>query len=374
MRQTTAARVLLAIAFVLTLPWPASADPPIVVGNGTAASCTETALKQALLVAQTAGGGKIRFRCGGRATIALRGATEVNGILVLLVLPDDTTLDGDGLITLDGTDTATVILVDTGTNASLKQIAITNGRGPERFDQFSPGAIANLGRLDITKSMVSGNSACCSGRGIGAIWNTGTLTIEQSTIAENAGVSGGGIANEGRTSIRNSLIADHDNVDSGGGLVNTGTLEIVNSRILRNASLDGLGGGIVNFGTLRVKRTLIAENTAIFGAGGIFNSGSLDVENTSFTRNVTVALGDGGAISNSGDLTVENSTFSGNRGGDGGAIFTAGSATITRSVITQNTAILAGGGIFVCVECGGSLTLRRTIVTDNTPDDIFPAP
>ena len=39
----------------------------VTVGSGTAASCTETALANAL-----AKGGVIRFNCGGAATITLR--------------------------------------------------------------------------------------------------------------------------------------------------------------------------------------------------------------------------------------------------------------------------------------------------------------
>ena len=38
---------------------------PIIVGDGTRASCTEMALRHAVNVAQTSGGAVIRFRCGG---------------------------------------------------------------------------------------------------------------------------------------------------------------------------------------------------------------------------------------------------------------------------------------------------------------------
>jgi hypothetical protein len=124
--------VLSLIAALFALPQPAGAAKPIIVGNGTAASCTETSLKSALLVAQTIGGGEIRFKCGPQpVSIALSGATEVSGMLILLVLPNNTTIDGGGLITLDGTDSATIVFVDGGTSAALKRLTITNGGGAE---------------------------------------------------------------------------------------------------------------------------------------------------------------------------------------------------------------------------------------------------
>ena len=52
---------LLLFLVILALPQPALAGKPIIVGDGTVVSCTETALKQALLVAETVGGGTIRF-------------------------------------------------------------------------------------------------------------------------------------------------------------------------------------------------------------------------------------------------------------------------------------------------------------------------
>ncbi len=43
-----------------------------VVGNGTAASCTETALDKALT-----GGGTVTFNCGGSATIMVSGTKTI---------------------------------------------------------------------------------------------------------------------------------------------------------------------------------------------------------------------------------------------------------------------------------------------------------
>src|SRR5438132_7581232 len=101
--------VLFIVSVLLALPQPALAAPPIFVGNGTPASCTESALKDALVIVETLGGGTVRFACGGGPVIiALTQPTTPAGLAepVLLVLPHNTLIDGGGLVTLDATETA----------------------------------------------------------------------------------------------------------------------------------------------------------------------------------------------------------------------------------------------------------------------------
>jgi CSLREA domain-containing protein len=87
-------------------------------------------------------------------------------------------------------------------------------------------------------------------------------------------------------------------------------------------------------------------------------------------KNLTVAEGDdisdiGGGIYNGGTLEVTNSTFSGNSAGDsGGAIYNnGGTLEVTNSTFSNNSAINDGGGIFN--GSGGTATLRNTIVANS---------
>jgi hypothetical protein len=85
----------LLVGVLFTLAWPASgAVIPIPVGNGTAASCTQTALVNAVTSAASYGGGSVRFRCGPGPVMIVLTAT--------LTVPHNTTLDGGGVITLVG--------------------------------------------------------------------------------------------------------------------------------------------------------------------------------------------------------------------------------------------------------------------------------
>jgi len=117
---------LLVLLALFAVPQPAlGKNQSITVGNGTVASCTETALKDALMIiAETNGGATIRFKCGSTpVTIALSEVTDIEGMPVLLVLPNNTTVDGGGLITLDGTRTATVAFVGHDTTAVLQNLS-----------------------------------------------------------------------------------------------------------------------------------------------------------------------------------------------------------------------------------------------------------
>src|SRR5690349_6343201 len=88
------ATVLFVVFVLLALPEPAHAQKTIRVGNGTAASCTEAALRNALTFAGGEKSSVIQFKCGGAPVTITVTAT--------LTVPDNTRIDGNALITLDG--------------------------------------------------------------------------------------------------------------------------------------------------------------------------------------------------------------------------------------------------------------------------------
>jgi hypothetical protein len=260
------ALILLASLVTLSLPQSsAAADKKITVGNGTPASCAEFGLKQALLVAAASDGGTVRFNCGpAPVTIALTQPTGPNEFsLVHLVIPNNTTIDGGGLITFDGTHAAVVVVVDQGTTATLMRLAIINGFQPG----FAPGGIDNFGTLTIKNCTVSSNVSFLFAGGIA---NEGTLKIENSTISSNAGGQYGGLYNEGALAIRNTTFADNVSFVIGGGIVNFGTAKIEDSEFLRNEAPDGFGGAIMNGGSLVVKQLPLKSTFNALASFGYF--------------------------------------------------------------------------------------------------------
>ncbi len=154
---------------------------------------------------------------------------------------------------------------------------------------------------------------------------------------------------------------------TGGGIFNSGTLRLIASTVSGNTSFNvctsfcgSVGGGITNFtgATLTISKSTVSGNQAAVpcnilfnhcgsGGGGIFNQGSLTVNNSTISGNDAFS---GGGVFNgvfSLRLTVNNSTIAGNGGGPLGGIVNSGStATLQNSIVANNS----------LVNCRGTMT------------------
>ena len=328
----------LVLVALFASPPSAGAANPLTVGNGTAASCTETALQFALAFAAIHGGGTIKFNCGRAPVIITLTDT--------LTIPNNTTIDGGGLITLSRSSTSLVedlILVDHSSTAILKSLAFNRAGNTAGFALFSEGT------LTIKDSTFSENFV--------TVLNEGTLTVISTTFSDNGSfVAVGAIWNKGTLHVKNSLFS-HNVAGSGGGILSDGTLSVENSTFVQNEGDGGFGSGgaIVNaFGTATIKTSWFSRNDAAAG-GAIANFAALTVKNTVFDgigagpSNIVNAMA-GGGIFNGGEATVSNSLFVGNVASIfGGAVFNHGALSVSNSTITGNTAGVDGGGIYTCV-------------------------
>jgi hypothetical protein len=212
----------------------------------------------------------------------------------------------------------------------------------------------------------------------GGIVNLGTLTLTDSTIANNQGVAeGGGIANSGRLTLTDSTVANNGTATAGGGVANFagGTVTIRHSTFASNAS-EG-GGGIFNAagGTVTMTDSLIAENSAALenAGGGLSNFGTMSITNTTITGNLALGTGSGfgGGIANfSGTLTLTNSTVAGNATGNfsgrGGGILTlSGTVALQNTILARNTVPM--GPFSQGPDCFGPVTsLGNNLIGDPT--------
>lgn len=135
----------------------------------------------------------------------------------------------------------------------------------------------------------------------------------------------------------------------------------------------GNGAGIFNNGTLTLNNVTVSGNTAEMGGlgGGIWNytDGILTLNNSTVSGNSALpdqyGMGWGGGIANYGTLTLNNSTVSGNIAAVGGGIF--GAVTLNSDTVSRNTATEGiGGGI---ATAGTTATARNTIIAGNTGSD-----
>src|SRR5262245_63483495 len=140
MRMLTRVVVLAVLVFALQGPPPSFADKPITVGHGTPSSCTHADLQSALATAASNGGGTVRFNCG-KAPVAI--------VLVhTLEVPNNTLIDGGGLVTLSGPVLGSLLTVESEAAAALQHLAITNTAGtsflPEGIGVFNAGLLTLL--------------------------------------------------------------------------------------------------------------------------------------------------------------------------------------------------------------------------------------
>jgi predicted outer membrane repeat protein len=134
--------------------------------------------------------------------------------------------------------------------------------------------------------------------------------------------------------IKNVTIRNGFSVD-GGGIVNAGTLTLMNTTISGNEA-QRFGGGILNVGVLTIKNSAITGNTTVDQGGGIANlGGNLTIRNSIIEANHTVEFG--GGVYSAGVLLVQNSTIADNKAGAGGGIYATGQVTLTHVTFENNT-------------------------------------
>ncbi len=335
----------------LIMPAPSAVQANAIrVGNGTAASCTETALETAL-----SAGGMISFDCGpDPVTITITSEK---------VISKDTTLDGGGTITLRGNGNTRILRSIDGTftgstvtkviNVTLQNIAIENGNTSDQGGGMRVGFWNNFTARNVQfrNNRSTKDDENCAGGGALFIGGGSTALIEQSTFSGNRANNGGGI-----NSLRSNLtISDshfHDN-------------HATHSDRINQFPDCGGGGGVYIDGARNVesggpsqtviRRTVFSANTTNnHGAGlfvGLYTNESIWIDETYFEGNITSkaaskdSSGTGGAIwygsatgsANNATFTLSNSTLANNRAvGQGGGLWTSAAATIRNVTFVGN--------------------------------------
>ncbi len=377
-------KVLLLVGCTLAAVFQVQAESLAgVVGTGTAASCSETALDAALL-----NGGTISFNCGGATTINLTNDK---------VLVSSTTIDGANQITLSGRNLNRLFVANGSIQLNLRNLRLEAG-----FSAVGGGALELVGaEVLLDKVIFTNHQATDQG---GAIYcfegSGGSLTIRNSSFNGNRSASGGAIYNDGCVlTIDNSdftaNIAPTNNITSfGGAIYSVGPTTITNTRFYLNQARDGgaifihtqasatirysnflentggYGGALENTGGLTITDSLLQANSVSGTGGALWNSGGRLLLKRS--RLVGNQADEGGAISSYGshaelvDLLIEANSATGTNGG--GAIFhDSGTLFITNASLIRNTATAGYGGA-IYQDSDDNLTLTNVTVAENQAD------
>lgn len=231
------------------------------------------------------------------------------------------------------------------------------------------GGIWNAGTLTLTDSTVSGNSAAFGG---GIANRGGNLTVIGSAILTNAaegcrGVGavvcsgGGGIWNSGTLTMQDSTVSG-SSADWGAGIYNRGVPSLTNTTISGNtAGFDG--GGLLNFESLTLIDSTVADNAAGQSGGGIANeAGTLELTSSTLSGNSAASAG-GGLLNPSGAAAgLVNVTVSGNTADTGGGIYTGGELLLTSTTIARNSASTASAIYVPGTPDASSRSIANTLI------------
>jgi len=227
---------------------------------------------------------------------------------------------------------------------------LNSGKIEENESKNNGGAISASGYFEIRDAEISGNTAAGYG---GSINLSGTQRswLLRSSIVESTANEGGGVYNTGILTVVDSCIADNVSATSGGGVSNAGSMMISASEVANNTAsgLNAVGGGVLNYvnATLDVDNTSFVGNVSETGSGGaIANSGTATLDDVVVAENAAELFG--GGVFNSGTLTSQYSTFNNNQASDGGAIANVygSSAKFVGSTLWGNVASNNGGALY----------------------------
>lgn len=259
---------MLAGTTLTSAPRPATPDPGVAVPV-VRIGCDSATLADAITTANAA---PATLRLAPDCTYLLTTALpRITGRVALVGGPSTTLKRAPAAVNLR--------ILDVAATGSLRvtELSILNGS----TTTAEGGGIRNAGALVIADSTISGNTTLDQNGG--GISNTGHAIVIHSVVASNATQgptgdrNGGGIYNNGTLTVTGSRLSGNVAVRNGGGLITTAghTSHVLASTISANSAAN-VGGGIDNEGTTSVSGSLIYMNAAAgsgTAGGGILNAG-----------------------------------------------------------------------------------------------------
>jgi hypothetical protein len=331
------------------------------------------------------------FLVSAAVVAALLFASSAHGRIFFVTDPQDTTnqtslrgaiLEANKLKS-NQKDPHTAIILLSGTY----QLTLTGG--DEDFGRS--------GDLDIIQGSVT-----IAGRGSNVTINATGLGDRVFQVFSNAHLTLSHLIIQGGTAPMNDYQLSEAGA-SGGAIFNSGTLTIQNCSIGGNSSGNGGfgviwiglpggdGGGIYNEGFARLDRCIINDNSAGAGAGqdsfgfghtggnggGIYNSGIMFLNNCTISTNMSGQGGSGGVAS--GLVSVNAPGGPGGAGGNGAGIFNAGEMELNFCTVNGNDGGDGGDGGFSLGSGGnagaggngagifntGNLSLKTSTISGN---------
>jgi len=243
---------------------------------------------------------------------------------------------GAGQTTVRGTGGVGVgITVASGVTVAIEALTVDAAGAVRARD-----AVYNYGTLTIQDATITGSN------GNAALLSSGALTLDHSTVSGN-----------NTTGVRNTV---NPTVP-----ITPGTVSIYGSTISGNAGNAGIVNG--EFDTMTIAGSMITGNAGQT-AGGIDNSGALSIRASAISGNNAggIANGVNGTKGPTATLTLYRDTITGNFGGPVGGFWNGinGVAGLHQTRVARNT-----GGSYGGIYNQGTLTLHDSTVKYNIPNN-----
>ena len=276
-------------------------------------------------------GGTITFDESNQRELIVNDSVAIEGLG-----EDNLTLDGGFIFTLQADVNLSIdgLNLTGGKINSFGNFTLTNSTISQTIrpadSSLANYAIISRGTATIADSSITDNNGAGFGM-TGIAIESGTATIERSTIANNQSQSQSGIAinSDAALDLINSTVANNSS-RSFDGIQNAGILNVLNSTVTGNGGADG--GGIVNNGSTRLTSTIVADNSndnSFLGNGEFISGGNNLIDNgndiDSFVESDIVGTADNlidpqlGELENNGGTTQTIALLAGSPAIDAGS-------------------------------------------------------
>jgi len=359
--------VALLLGLITTSSYPVYAASN--VGNGTAASCTETALENALLL-----GGDLVFNCGTNP-ITIKITREK-------VLGKNGSLDGRSKITLDGQGWMRIFFqnkdqVNNGMSFTLKNMTLTNGRSTGQGPTVGGCIYVRQSTLEVINVTFSNCKATDFGGAIRSY--KATVIATNSNFVNNRAYMGAAIFSDAGniyTIINNSKFTGNVSDKNGGAVCVMGSPLTIMGSLFDNNTVTGntteiypgLGGAVYAQKSIPVKvgNSIFSNNKGFAGGGMMIDEASNgSITNTSFLSNSASVRG-GGLDTFKSVVLVTNGTFINNFGNEMGGGLDNGkdnTMTVNKSTFVNNRSNGSGAAMS---NFTGPLTVNNSLIMSNT--------
>jgi predicted outer membrane repeat protein len=282
-----------------------------------------------------------------------------------IIISKNLTIVGEnvGKVIIDGSAFAKMFIITEGNALTLINITFING------SDVNGGAIYNDGTLNIQNCEFINNTATYGG----AIYtNKGQLNIYETRFVNNTANYDGAIhIQNGNVTISNSTFTSNNATTNYGCAISiyNGNVTIDNSTFTSNNAASLCGAILIMNGNVNISNCTLINNTSTNSGGGgaiFIVNGNATIANCTFINNTATTSGGGAIFIQNGDVSISNCTFINNTASTGGVIHIHnGNVVISICTFINNTAS-PGGAIYII---NGDVSVSNCTFINNTASD-----